>query len=519
MKPWIVYVRVSTDEQATQGASLDAQEQACRSLLQAHGHTPIEVVSDPGASGKNLDRPAVGPLLRRIEAGEIAGVCIYAIDRLTRRSRDLHDIVDLLEKQRVELVSVRERVDTSGPMGRFVLSLMGGIAQLERETIASRVKAGMAHRKAQGGFLGRAPVGTTAVRGADNLRRLQQHPQHGAVVARVWPMLVEGRTLLDVVAYLNGSGIRTPRGGEWSKTGVAGLVNAPSVVGVLVDRETWQTARQTLAGRRRLARPLEARPVVSQRSTTAHSLAGLCWCRHCGSAMVVGGSTGRSGRSYPYLRCSGKLKRGSTYCAARDIPHGAVERAIIEGIGKKLADGGVAEACAAWLAQRRARVADEVGRAADLRAERDRLAQRLELVWEVVESGGDTGRAARARLGEVQCAIEAVDGQLVGIEAATEIMARDEAAMATLAAQLQRGVERLPGASPEDRALVLAGLVDRIDLEREHAVVALAVPGGDAGAHSCAVRYSQPYAVSTQPTVVLGLWWERLGQRLVARVT
>lgn len=489
-RPWIVYVRVSTDEQAQQGASVGGQETACRSMLGVHGFGPIEVVVDD-VSGKNLNRPGIGAVLRRIEAGEITGLCVYAIDRLTRRARDLDDLVELFEAKRIELISVRERVDTSGPMGRFVLRLIGSIAQLERETIASRVRMGMAHRKAQGGYLGRAPAGTVAIRGADNLRRLHPDPKTGPIVARLWPMLVEGRSLMDVAEYLHREGVRTSKGTRWSRTAVGWLAGAPSVVGVLVDEATWNKAQAAVTARHKRKRALEEAPAPSGRAQRDYPLAGLCFCAGCGSALVIGSGTGKGGRLYPYLKCSGRKRYGEGYCAAADLPYAPVEAAILDGLRLRFADGSVSESCNAWLAKRRASLEARRGRAGELRADRDKLARRLALVWEVVEEGGDSGRAARARAGEVQRELDRVDAELAALESAADIHARDEAAMARLLADAQEGAAAIASSSESDRRAYLAGLAERIVLSREAFDVVLAVPG--------ASRFAQPASLVHQP--------------------
>src|SRR5688500_19327064 len=111
-----------------------------------------EVVEDAGFSAKDLHRPGMTELLRRVDAGEIAGVSAYKLDRLTRSVVDLYDLLARFEKTGTALVSVREQIDTTSAMGRFFVGLIGLIAQWEREQISERVRMAMQHRKAQGAF-------------------------------------------------------------------------------------------------------------------------------------------------------------------------------------------------------------------------------------------------------------------------------------------------------------------------------------------------------------------------------
>ena len=119
------YARVSTDEQAREGVSLEAQVARIRAYAVAKELELVEVLTDDGISGKTLDRPALRELVRRCERGEVGHVVVVKLDRLTRRTRDLLALVDdLFLARQIELHSVSESLDTSTPHGRFVLTLV-----------------------------------------------------------------------------------------------------------------------------------------------------------------------------------------------------------------------------------------------------------------------------------------------------------------------------------------------------------------------------------------------------------
>ena len=140
--PWIIYTRVSTDEQAAGGISLDAQLASCRAYAIARGWTVGEEVVDGGFSAKDLRRPGAAKVLELYAQRKIAGVIVWRLDRLLRRVRDLVAILDAAGEHG-GLVSVTESLDTTTPMGRFVVHLLASIAQLERETVGQRVKMAM----------------------------------------------------------------------------------------------------------------------------------------------------------------------------------------------------------------------------------------------------------------------------------------------------------------------------------------------------------------------------------------
>src|SRR5262245_44341578 len=121
---WIGYVRVSTQEQADGGVSLAAQQKRIRAWSDMHEIELLDVVADEGASAKNLARPGLQRVLQALREGEADGVVVAKLDRLTRRTRDLLDLVEELCQQRgLGLVSINETIDTSNAAGRLVLTV------------------------------------------------------------------------------------------------------------------------------------------------------------------------------------------------------------------------------------------------------------------------------------------------------------------------------------------------------------------------------------------------------------
>ncbi len=221
------YARVSTDEQAREGVSLEAQVARIRAYAQAKELELADVLTDDGISGKTLDRPALRELVARCERGEVRNVVVVKLDRLTRRTRDLLALVDdLFLARQIELHSVSESLDTSTPHGRFVLTLFGGLAQMERELIGERTRSALAYKRQQRQPTSHAPLGFQA---NSSRERMEPVPEELAIVRRILEAWRAGGTYAGIAAHFNGEGVPTKRGGRWHASTVRGIV----------QRRTW----------------------------------------------------------------------------------------------------------------------------------------------------------------------------------------------------------------------------------------------------------------------------------------
>ena len=135
------YVRVSTSTQST-----DRQDDAMKAL-------GVDRLFVEKLSGKNANRPELKKMLEYAREGDT--VVVSDISRLARSTRDLLGIIDQLNQKQVGFVSMKESIDTTSAQGRFILTLFGALAELERENILSRQKEGIEAAKARGKRLGR----------------------------------------------------------------------------------------------------------------------------------------------------------------------------------------------------------------------------------------------------------------------------------------------------------------------------------------------------------------------------
>ncbi len=146
-----IYIRVSTLDQAREGYSLEAQEKALKKWCNERKYEIFDLYADRGISGKDIEhRPDMNRLLKDAKEGKFDAVLFWALSRFTRSVSDLYSTMEKFQKWNVDMVSYTEAFDTSTPMGRAMIGIVGVFAQLERELTSERVSAAMAERASQG---------------------------------------------------------------------------------------------------------------------------------------------------------------------------------------------------------------------------------------------------------------------------------------------------------------------------------------------------------------------------------
>lgn len=156
----IGYIRVSTEEQAREGISLEAQEEKIKKYADLHNLGLVEVINDEGKSGKDLDREGIKKVISLCQAKNINHLIVYKMDRLTRRTLDLLTLVEEVFKPNdIQFHSISEKVDTSTAQGKFFLTITGAMAQMERDLISERTKEALQYKISKGEPVGSPPLG------------------------------------------------------------------------------------------------------------------------------------------------------------------------------------------------------------------------------------------------------------------------------------------------------------------------------------------------------------------------
>ena len=212
------YVRVSTEQQADGGVSLDAQRAKLEAYAVAMDLELVAIEEDAGLSAKTLERPALQRALAMLDAGAAEGLLVAKLDRLTRSVRDLGELVERYFASKCSLLSVADSIDTRSAAGRLVLNVLTSVAQWEREATGERTRDAMAHLKASGVHVGGTALGweRTAETDAHGRRMIRGVEADLVTIERIGVLHAEGLTLRAIAERLTAEGRRTKRGGKWA---------------------------------------------------------------------------------------------------------------------------------------------------------------------------------------------------------------------------------------------------------------------------------------------------------------
>jgi len=221
----IGYCRVSTDQQAVFGISLESQAEKIRATALAHEIEIDEIVVDAGESARNLQRPGMERVLEMLETGKVKTLIVANLSRLTRSVSDLALLLERFRKQDVDLISVQESLDTGSASGRLVLNIMCSVSQWEREILSERTRDAMHQKKLKGERVGNIPFG---YRLGDDMKHVSIEPKEQRIISAAVRLQKQGYSLRSIASNLNVRGYKTRSGAAWHHVYVSGILKSAS---------------------------------------------------------------------------------------------------------------------------------------------------------------------------------------------------------------------------------------------------------------------------------------------------
>lgn len=352
------YRRASTDEE-NQPFSLASQRSKLDAYVASQDNMAVACDYEEYASAKDIEgRPQLLRLLEDAAAGKFDTVVVHKVDRWSRRLADLLATVEFLDRHGVAFASATEPIDTTTPLGRMVLQILGSFAEFERGLIVERVTRGIEAKLAQG--LPLASVGYGLTKDAAGV--VIKEPDTFGVVERIFREYTNDRLGTKAIAMgLQADGLPTPGGRPWSAPAVARVLRNRTFIGELPFRDGWVEGAHgpllnpdLFAAAQRIADGRSA-PAAAASARADFVLAGTVVCGHCDAAYVGNTGTSRNKTKVRYYTCLTARRYGKNECAAPSLPADDLERLVGEALVDLYADSGLfEEAVENYLAEQQA---------------------------------------------------------------------------------------------------------------------------------------------------------------------
>ncbi len=368
IKTLAFYVRVSTEEQAEEGFSIQAQLETLRSYARQHRYIVFKEYIDEGISGKSIDkRFALQQMLEDSKKGLFHEVIVWKINRISRNQLDLLQIVDTLQRNNVTFRSYSENFETETPMGRFALQMMGSVAELERNTIVENVKMGMKQRARQGKWNGGIVLGYQSVEVENSTHRKRKETRleivesEAHIVRMIFEKYAGGRGLKSIANELNHLHYKTKHNKPFSVTTVKTILNNPVYIGKIRfnKQENWNDKRRKGTNANPIIVDGEHKAIISQElwdkvqaryaNTIRYStrvfygsfpFTGVMRCPKCGHGMVSQRATRKNKageiKYTLYYQCGQFANKGTAVCRANSVRADYAEQEIMERVQRLL---------------------------------------------------------------------------------------------------------------------------------------------------------------------------------------
>lgn len=373
MNKAVIYIRVSTEKQVNEGFSIEGQETELKKFAKANDIEIVKTYVEEGKSGKTIEgRAEFQQMLNDISTGTVETdfVIVYKMSRFGRSARDILNSLHFIQSFNVHLISKEDGLDTSKPMGNMIATILGSVAEMERETIITQTSLGREIKGRKGGFIG----GVTPYGYEKDYKQEKfiANPEQRKIVKLIFHKFVnEGLSYLAITRYLNSQGIKKPviKGREgkgftdWSGAQVKWILGNEVYTGVktygkrktvkvkgtenqykhirkkdyivtekvheaFVDDETFQKAKD------RIEKIRLDNQQLFHRGDKIHLISGILKCPQCGSSMIVDTSHYKSMNgekiTYHYYCCSHARKAQEGECSRNPIRKDEVEKEIID---------------------------------------------------------------------------------------------------------------------------------------------------------------------------------------------
>jgi site-specific DNA recombinase len=323
MKLGLIYSRVSTDEQAKEGQSIDAQIKLCSLFMEQNGYilAPDGIYKDEGKSGSNTNRPGLQAILQRVvDEKIIEAVFILDTDRLARNTLDHLSIKTILKKHEVKLISISQPMIDDSPEGNFIDVVLAGANALQSQITGRKTSKVMEQKVKAGWWAGVAPIGYINSINPHPTSQLDRRivtpdPEKAPLIIKMFELYSSGSFALDaLVVKMNDLGLTPKNGGKLQKSIVHHTLRNPFYYGKmlwkgeledgkhepLIEYDTWLLCQRIMNANNQNG---------SRKRRHNFLLNGFLYCEDC-EGRYFGEQHVKNGKTYRHYHC-GTCKRGT----------------------------------------------------------------------------------------------------------------------------------------------------------------------------------------------------------------
>jgi len=347
-----IYLRVSTEDQAREGYSLDVQREYLESFAKKEGFEIFKIYNDDGYTGYNTNRPALSELLKDAREKKFNLVLVYKLDRFSRNLKDLLNLVDEFSSYGIGFKSATEPFDTTTSAGKLMFQQLGSFAEFERNRIAERVFPGMIRGVKEGNWQG-ARYSPYGYKYNKPEKLLEIDRKELKVVHLIYSMFLSGKSICRITEHLTRKGYRNRKGNIFTTKLIGDILKNRIYTGKLIwNVHHYDKTQKTKKGFRYIKNSADkiiisqgkhkhiisdedfekTQNILSHKRTIRTSklsfypLTGILYCARCNHKYLgfTNTSNHRTGRKKRWYRCIGP-QRSFNHCKNRSIKAEVIE--------------------------------------------------------------------------------------------------------------------------------------------------------------------------------------------------
>lgn len=481
MKKVAIYVRVSTQEQASEGYSIQEQTERLTKYCEAHGWILVGTYTDPGYSGANTDRPALQKLFTDAKRNCFDTVLVYKLDRLSRSQKDtMYIIEDIFLKSNIDFISMNENFDTSTPFGRAMIGILSVFAQLERDQIKERMGMGKEARAKEGKWSGGSTV-PVGYRYSIPDNKLYVDEYEAMQVREVFELFLLGVPYKTISDRMNKKGYaysgRSGHIGHWDPKRIKYVLSNRLYIGYIrhhdqwfpgdhepiIEEETFNRAQTLLEQRIELNEKYK-----KKRQGQTSYLGGLLFCAHCGARYAKQAGKRWKGNEPPlYYTCYSRSKKVSKmvkdpHCQNKNWRMKELDDIIINEIRKLAVDPDYINE----IRQKKNSITDVDSKIELLKKELHRLDDQISRFLDLYGIGKFTIEQVSSKIDPLNAQKQLIEQELASLSSSNELLSDEE--MSRIVNSFESILEK--GVFDEIR-LVIESLVRYIELDEENILI------------------------------------------------